>query len=469
MEEKRFAGFKRKICELLNKPFLIRELTLMDIAAALFAICFGIIFRDSVIGGFIGGILLFCYGYMRHVKFQKDAQDERIKNEEQDNGDPIVEETDIEFGMVFKGRKGNKFYWYPFGNKESRNNNIMIIEGDDSIRGDSLRFMQEFSNSMIKLDDRVCILDAGRDFENQAKQIGKKYINLSQDVCINPFSVINRECEIFERDTLILITSLIDMMVSGTKEEDQEDREKDDITRYLIEEGVEEVWKKKRRNTGIDDLIEWMQQDNDKYNERKKYIANRLLEYGSKGKYGRYFNRGTNIKLDSNFNAISFKGVEAKIRKVIVAGALTYIHAKDGVYQSQYYKGLILRDLMSEFKSKEDKLFIENYIRLQRRLGKGVIANVNPENEIYKIATMLSDNICCLNHDKKAIKNLAEDNIAWDINEEDLESKGKEYLITAIRSKQMAGEKYSVACILRGSIESAENNGSGKKVGKSVG
>ena len=38
---------------------------------------------------------------------------------------------------------------------------------------------------------------------------------------------------------------------------------------------------------------------------------------------------------------------------------------------------------MSEFKSKEDKLFIENYIRLQRRLGKGVIANVNPENEIY--------------------------------------------------------------------------------------
>jgi hypothetical protein len=391
MEERRFTGFKRKICELLNKPFLIKELTLMDIAAALFAICFGIIFRDSVIGGFIGGILLFCYGYIKHSKLQKDAQAEEIKNKKHSVG--VCEEIKD----VFKEMG--------FISEQESDNNLVILEEGDIASSDGLEFIKELVSNMIEqMMDRVYILDGGINFENQAKKYGKKYISLvkNKNISINVFSLINGVSESIEEDNLMMLTLLIEMMLLSEKTGKQKEGE---LNRDLIKEGVKAIWKEKKDKAGISDLIKWMAEIKCEFSKDARYIASMLFRYDDKGEYGKYFNGSANLDISGKWSAVGFEGIEEKIRKVLVAGVLVNIYLKDKQTGEKCHKAIVLRDLIGDFKSKTDKEFINKYWGVQMKEKKEIIININPDDEI--LADMVGERVCCLSYDKKSIRRLA--------------------------------------------------------------
>jgi len=219
----------------------------------------------------------------------------------------------------------------------------------------------------------------------------------------------------------------------------------------------------KKEKAGIDDLIKWMLQTEKSFKEDAEYIAGMLSRYGKAGKYGRYFNGKANIDLDDNFSAISFDEVE-EVRKVLVAGVLTYIQVKDMKHGVKYYQGIILRDLIGDFENEVDKIFVEGYLRRLRLYMKGVISNISPQDEIFKLITgESSSSTCCMNYDEKAISGLAAD--YWCIWREVKEEnkcidKHPEYLITAERvTKRSIDERtgypveYSSPCVLRGSLD----------------
>lgn len=371
----------------------------------------------------------------------------------------IIEETNITSGVELWGRKKGKFCWYPFDGEIAFNNNVAVVEGDERASNDGLRFMQELSNSIIEQKDKVCILDAGRNFENEAQKFGKEYISIASDecVCINPFSVLHEVGEGFGEDALWLISALIKMMILDGKAGEQNDN---DVNMYLIKEGVKAVWKEKREKAGISDLIKWMLQSESNPRENTEYIACMLSRYGEAGQYGRYFNGKADLDLENDFNAISFDKVE-EVRKVLIAGVLTYIHVKGMQYGVKSYKGVILRDLIGDFKNKADKIFIEGYLRTQRLHRKGVISNINPDCEIFKLTNELCDSTCCMSHDKKAIERLAEKSFLWGSAKKIGQSSYKypEYLIAANKIlKRIDKEtKYtiedSIPYLLRGNLK----------------
>ena len=356
----------------------------------------------------------------------------------------IIEETNITSGVELWGRKKGKFCWYPFDGEIAFNNNVAVVEGDERASNDGLRFMQELSNSIIEQKDKVCILDAGRNFENEAQKFGKEYISIASDecVCINPFSVLHEVGEGFGEDALMHVTVLIKMMASDGKTEEQKDN---DVNMYLVEEGVKAVWREKKEKAGISDLIKWMLQTKSNPKENAEYVAGMLSRYWEAGKYGRYFNGKADLDLGSDFSAISFDEVE-EVRKVLVAGVLTYIQVKDLQYGVKYDKGIILRDLIGDFENEADKIFIEGYLRTQRLHKKGVISNISPQDEIIKLINESSSSTCCMSYDEGALKRLAEKSFLWRGVEKMGESSYKcpEYLIAA---------EDSIPYLLRGNLK----------------
>jgi conjugal transfer ATP-binding protein TraC len=443
----------------------MKGFTIGDVLSLYTPIFFGIIAGFPIIGLCVGGIAWFWYKYGKNKRELLSKQEKEGKSKQEGADKYIIEETSITSGMELWGRKKNKFHWYPFDREIVINNNVAVVEGDGRASNDGLRFMQELSNSIIKQKDRVCILDAGRNFENEAQKFGKEYINIANDkcVCVNPFSVLHEVGEGFEADALMLVTSFIDIMVSAEKTGKQKD---DGINRYLIKEGVKAVWKEKKEKAGISDFIKWMLQTESNPKENAEYVAGMLYRYGEAGKYGRYFNGKANIDVDDNFSAISFDEVE-EVRKVLVAGVLTYIQVKDMQYGVKSYKGIILRDLIGDFKNKADQIFIEGYLRTQRLQKKGVISNISPQDEIFKLINESSSSTCCMNYDEEAISGLAED--YWCIwgrvkEENKCIDKHPEYLITAARVTKHIDKKtaYLVEdwspCVLRGNLDQREGS-----------
>jgi hypothetical protein len=217
-----------------------------------------------------------------------------------------------------------------------------------------------------------------------------------------------------------------------------------DVNMYLIEEGVKAVWKEKKEKAGISDLIKWMLQTKSNPKENAEYVAGMLSRYGETGKHGRYFNGKADLDLESDFSAISFDEVE-EVRKVLVAGVLTYIQVKDMQYGVKSCKGII-RDLIGDFKNKADKIFIEGYLRTQRLYKKGVISNISPQDEIIKLINESSSSTCCMSYDEGAIKRLAEKSFLWRSAKKMGESSYKypEYLIAA---------EDSIPYLLRGNLK----------------
>jgi len=415
-----------------------------------------------IIGLCSGLIVWFWYQCSKKKRELLSKQEKEGKSKQEEVEKCIIEETNIRSGIELWGRKKGKFYWYPFDREIAINNNVAVVESDERASNDGLRFMQELTNSIIEQKDRVCILDGGRSFEKEAQKLGKEYINIAKDkcVCINPFSVVNKEEEVLEEHALMQVTSLIVMMLPTEKTGEQKGS---GINRCLIEQGVKAVWKEKKEKAGIDDLIKWLQTEK-KLKENAEYVAGMLSRYGEAGKYGRHFNGKANIDLDDNFSAISFDEVEEEVRKVLVAGVLTYIRVKDMKYGVESYQGIILRDLIGDFENEADKIFVKGYLRRLRLYKKGVISNISPQDEIFTLITgENSSSTCCMNYDEEAISGLAADyRCIWrEVKEENkCTDKHPEYLITATRvTKRSIDERtgypveYSSPCVLRGSLD----------------
>lgn len=453
-----FEVFKRRAKEFLNKPIKGWNATRGDIIVPVVIFILSYILFGSLV---IAVIISVCYPYFRSKKITK--QKEYSDNEEEFN-QYIATETHIKSGMLLHGRNGEKFYWYPFDREVAFNNNVVVVEGDQAASNDGLRFMQELVSSIIQQKDAVYILDSGRNFQNQAERLNKKYMTLSNDeqLCINPFSVLTEVDDVAAGDALVLISSLINIMVLKPKEKGLEGREDSYEIRWLIELGVEEIWKIKKDKAGIDDLVEWLLRNDKGLGKDSKYITSKLLEYCSKGKYGKYFNGKANIKLDNIFNAISFEGLEAKIRKVLIAGVLTYINVDDINSKVRHLKkGIIIKDLIEDFKSEGDKIFVEQCLRTQRSYSKGIIFNINPNCEIFEFADKLCDSTCCMSYDKKAIERLTEENFLWGSIKKIEKSSYKypEYLITANKILKRIDKKTkytiedSIPHLLRGNLK----------------
>jgi conjugal transfer ATP-binding protein TraC len=194
-------------------------------------------------------------------------------------------------GMPLFGRRGQLFFWNPFGTafepnaknvKTDHNFNLCIAGQSGS--GKSV-FMQELVMSTLGIGGKVFVLDYGRSFKRTCNLLKGQHIefDLRVPISMNPFRDVpngdSPEDGESRNEMLAAIRSILQVMASPKK--GTEDKEN-----ARLERALHEVWEMHGQNTTIDHIYENLRQDPD-INYRQ--LGDMLYSFTSKGSYGKFF------------------------------------------------------------------------------------------------------------------------------------------------------------------------------------
>ena len=201
-------------------------------------------------------------------------------------------------GMIFIGRRGQPFFWSPFGKvliesddmQTDHNYNVCIAGSTGS--GKSV-LMNELMTNILSVGGRVIVLDKGRSFKNACILLEGQHIEFNTNVSLslNPFTHIpegDSEGEQEDRlEMLSLINPMVQMMVSpliGTN--DSQDNH--------IAKAITAVWQQKKSRGNIHDIAEFLSSHEDK---DARDVGHNLYRFTDEGDYGRFFNPPANVDL----------------------------------------------------------------------------------------------------------------------------------------------------------------------------
>jgi conjugal transfer ATP-binding protein TraC len=201
-------------------------------------------------------------------------------------------------GMIFIGRRGQPFFWSPFGKalvqsddmQTDHNFNVCIAGTTGS--GKSV-LMNELMTNILSLGGKVIVLDKGRSFKHSCVLLEGQHIefNTGTALSLNPFTHIpegDSEGEEEERlEMLSLMNPIVQMMVSpirGTT--DSEDNH--------IAKAIKAVWQQKKSQGNIEDIAAWLSAHQD---EGAREVGHNLYRFTNEGDYGRFFNLPANVDL----------------------------------------------------------------------------------------------------------------------------------------------------------------------------
>ncbi|RZI47499.1 type IV secretion system protein TraC [Rickettsiales endosymbiont of Peranema trichophorum] len=303
-------------------------------------------------------------------------------------------------GMLFASRHGQLFYWYPFDEKLGNTNYNVSVVGRSGA-GKSV-FMQELATSILRQGGRVYVLDVGRSFEKQARQLGGQFIEfgVQSKLCLNPFSTINDTSRENVEESLSVLKPIISMMVapkSGTG--DYEDS--------LIEKALLEVWRSKGKEAGIGDVAEWFLERGDEVCQKMGIM---LFPYTRQGVYGRYFNGTANINFESKFVVTELEELKVKpdLQRVVVQILMLLITNTVILGNRQIESAIIFDEAWDLLKGKQGGEFIEKLARTLRKYRGALVVGTQNLDDFYsspgaEAAFMNSDWLCCLKQKSESI------------------------------------------------------------------
>jgi type-IV secretion system protein TraC len=203
-------------------------------------------------------------------------------------------------GMLLIGKCGQVFHWNPFYRISSGNYNVVIF--GPSGGGKSV-FLQEMVQNMIAQNTKVFILDIGQSFKNLCLALGGDLIQFSKnmDISLNPFSKLNNSESLDDKESrneiLLGAINVICSMAGVTG---------DALKTSLIEQAIVRCIKEKQ--TSISAIAQKLKEIGSK---EALEISHTLYPYTSEGRYGKYFDRESNIFFDKKITVFEFEEIKA--------------------------------------------------------------------------------------------------------------------------------------------------------------
>ncbi len=281
--------------------------------------------------------------------------------------------------LMLLGRRGQPFFWSPFGNS-SGNHNVAVLGASGS--GKSV-LIQELVTALRGADTRVFIIDDGRSFEHSIKLQGGRFVEfrLEAGLCINPFSMVDAGRAAGNKDYRTEVLELLKLTVlqmcrSGKPASDSE--------KGLIEQAVVHVWNEKADEGTIDDVARYL--ETFESDDQARDLARSLTPYTSEGAYGDYFNGRATVTIDSDLMVFEMAELESKkeLRSVVLLAVLFLINNAMHSESRERKKALVIDESWSLLGDGAMGDFIEGFARRCRKYGGSLITATQSVNDFYK-------------------------------------------------------------------------------------
>lgn len=307
--------------------------------------------------------------------------------------------------LMLVGRRGQPFFWSPFGNTEG-NHNTAVIGSSGS--GKSV-FMQEIATALRSAGCEVFVIDDGRSFQSSCQIQEGAWLRFSMDldVCLNPFSMADFDLAAAEpeyeaevkRSIAVQVESMCRAETRATPEE-----------RGVIDQAVNMVWRRRGPTGSIDHVCDVMLgrwalhdpaaasvEDADAvadtavevelldFGQRGRDLALSLAAYTSSGTYGRFFNGLANIEITNPYTVFEMSDLETKpeLRSVIVLGLMFLVRQRMKKGGRALRKALIIDEAWQLLGDGATGEFIEGFARRCRKEGGALITGTQSLNDYY--------------------------------------------------------------------------------------
>jgi conjugal transfer ATP-binding protein TraC len=338
--------------------------------------------------------------------------------------------------MMLMGRRGQPMFWNPFANKEGNYNTAVIGKSGS---GKSV-FMQELVASIRGFGGKVFVIDDGRSFMNSCRLQGGEFVEFSDaaDICLNPFSIINKETmdksAEYKGEVINLIKAMVKQMCKSIEH----------ITDYengLIEEAVSYAWETKKNLANITTVRDYFATHKD---PRANDLATMIRPFTKDGNYGKLFEGQSNIKITNPL--MVFELAEIKNKKDLQAIVLMFLMFL--VSENMYFGdrktpiALVIDEAWDLLHGEGSKTFIEGLARRARKYCGSLITGTQSVNDYYKTPATIAaientDWMILLAQKKESVEQLEQSKrIAMD-----------DYLKQNLNSLRMVDHQYSEALI----------------------
>lgn len=276
--------------------------------------------------------------------------------------------------MMFAGRNGQIFNWFPFDN-DSGNYNVAVIGKSGS--GKSV-MMEDLAVGSRGLGAQVFILDIGRSFEKLCLAFKGQYIQFTSqtDICINPFSSIPIDSKEDATDSLSSLKSIIALMAAPN-------RGLDDIQMPILEEAMVNVWNDMGNDTTISDIAKYLISLPD---QRAGDIGKMLFPYTKEGSYGRFFNGKSNVDLDDELFVVEFSELESRKDLRSVVFQTMALKITDRVYKSDrsHPHVLIMDECADSLGNQLESKLIDTATRRFRKYNACIVLGTQTVDDFYQ-------------------------------------------------------------------------------------
>tara|TARA_R110002073_G_scaffold255729_2_gene418267 strand:+ start:1655 stop:4198 length:2544 start_codon:yes stop_codon:yes gene_type:complete len=285
--------------------------------------------------------------------------------------------------LMLLGRRGQPFFWSPFGN-DSGNHNVAVLGASGS--GKSV-LIQEIVSSLRGAGTQVFIIDDGRSFEHSVKLQGGKFVEfrLEAGLCINPFSMVDADRAAKNKDYRtevleLLKLTILQMCRSSQKASDSE--------KGLVESAIVQVWNSYADDGDIDKVAAHLKDfmGDDHGRKEASDLARSLTPYTSKGAYGEYFNGRASVTIDNDLMVFEMAELESKkdLRSVVLLSILFLINNTMHSEGRDRKKALVIDESWSLLGDGSTGEFIEGFARRCRKYGGSLITSTQSVNDFYK-------------------------------------------------------------------------------------
>ncbi len=294
-------------------------------------------------------------------------------------------------GMVFVGRRGQPFFWSPFGkalvqsdDMQTNHDYNLCIAGTMG-SGKSV-LMNELMTNVLSIGGRVIVLDKGRSFKNACLLLGGQHIEftINSPLSLNPFTHIpegNRKDDIRDeaadrKEMLALMNPLLQMMASpliGTN--DAQDNH--------IAKAIQGVWERKKSQATLEDVAQFLSSHEDK---EPRDVGHLLHQFTRAGDYGCFFNERANVDLSNPLVVIETDDLRnhAKLLPVIIQ--MLIIQVNQMIAKTDRAKPFIIMidEAWELLKGKKTGSFIDQASRTVRKYKGSLVLATQSTKDYFR-------------------------------------------------------------------------------------
>ncbi|MDC0345027.1 TraC family protein, partial [Alphaproteobacteria bacterium] len=208
-------------------------------------------------------------------------------------------------GMPLYGRRGQVFFWSPFGegllpqSKAQTDHNFNLCIAGQSGSGKSV-FAQELMMNILSVGGRVFVLDYGRSFKKACQLMKGQHIefDIRDPLSLNPFTHIPVEKDpesIATREEMLACLKPTIQAMAAPKQGTS------DLENSFIEKAIRHVWNTNGQDASIDGIQEYLLSQE---NIEAKNLGQTLYPFSGQGVYGRFFSGKAGANLTEDFVVI---------------------------------------------------------------------------------------------------------------------------------------------------------------------